>query len=252
MSLPMSAPLQPYPPQSNARAFLSGCVAAWSSVFMLVVTGSFAGIGALGHEFGFSVGWVVAATALIWAAPANVILVSALGTGAAPIEVALAVALSSVRLLPMVVALLPLIKTERTRQRDLLLPAHFTAISMWVEALRLLPQVPRENRIAFCNGIGTGFVAVAMAASAAGYYLAGGLPLPLAAMLLFLTPMSFLVSVIRNSRLLVDRLAFALGFAIGPLMVWGKVDLALMWTGLIGGTAAYAVARLYARKRRAP
>jgi predicted branched-subunit amino acid permease len=249
----MSTPLQPYPLQSNARAFLSGVGAAWTSVFVLVVIGSFAGIGALAHEFGFSIGWALVSTLLIWAAPAQVILVSTLGGGAALIEVALAVALSSVRLLPMVVALLPLIKTERTRPRNLILPAHFTAISMWVEALRLLPQVPRENRIAFCNGIGVGLVALAMAASAAGYYLARGLPLPLAAMLLFLTPMSFLVSVIRNSRQLVDRLAFAIGFVVGPLMIWGKVDLALMWTGLIGGSVAYAVSRLFAaRKRRTP
>ena len=228
-------------------------MAAWTSVFVLVVTGSYIGIGALAQQFGFSAGWAVASSLLIWAAPAQVILVSTLGAGAALIEVALAVTLSSVRLMPMVVALLPVIKTERTRMRDLILPAHFTAISMWVEALRLLPQVPRENRIAYCNGLGAGFVANAMAASAAGYYLAGGLPLPLAAMLLFLTPMSFMTSVIRNSRLLVDRLAFGLGFVVGPLMIWGKVDLGLMWTGLIGGTAAYAATRLYAaRKRRGP
>jgi hypothetical protein len=40
---------------------------------------------------------------------------------------------------------------------------------------------------------------------------------------------------------------------IGPLMTWGKVDLALMWTGVIGGSAAYAVSRLLAmRKQRSP
>ena len=248
----MSAPSQPHPPQPTARAFLSGAVAAFTSVFALVVTGTYVGIGALGYQFGFSVGWVVATSLLIWAAPAQVILISVLGAGAALIEVALAVTLSSVRLLPMVVALLPIIKTERSRTRDLILPAHFTAISMWVEALRLLPRVPRENRIAYCNGIGAGFVTIAMGATAAGYYLAGGLPLPLAAMLLFLTPMSFMTSVIRNSRFLVDRLAFGLGFVIGPLMMWGKVDLALLWTGLIGGTAAYVVSRLYARRKGKP
>jgi predicted branched-subunit amino acid permease len=248
----MAPPLQPYPVQSTPRAFLSGVVAAGTSVFAIVLAGSYIGIGALAHDFGFSAGWVTASTLLVWAAPAQVILVSALGAGAAAVEVALAITLSAVRLLPMVVALLPLLKTERTRPRDLILPAHFTAISMWVESLRLLPQVPRENRLAYCNGIGTGFMIVAMLAGAIGYYLAGGLPLPLAAMLLFLTPMSFLVSVIRNSRLLVDRLAFALGFAIGPLLIWGKVGLALMWTGLIGGTVAYLLARLYARRTRSP
>jgi len=37
-----------------------------------------------------------------------------------------------------------------------ILPAHFTAVSMWVEALARLPAIPRERRIAFCNGIGFG------------------------------------------------------------------------------------------------
>jgi predicted branched-subunit amino acid permease len=245
----MSAP-PPEPPPSAVRDFARGVKAAWTSVFSLVVTGSYIGIGALAHDFGFSLGWMVASTLLVWAAPAQVILISTLGTGATLIEAAIAITLSAVRLLPMVVALLPLLKHERTRQHQLVLPAHFTAISMWVESLRLLPQVPRESRIWWCNGIGVGFITVASIASAAGYALAGGLPLPLAAMLLFLTPLSFLISVIRNSRYLVDRLAFALGFAIGPLIIWSKVELALMWTGLIGGTLAYAIARLAARKRR--
>jgi len=245
----MSAPLQPAPPQSSARAFLSGVTVAWTSVFSLVLTGSYIGIGALAHQYGFSLGWMVASTVLVWAAPAQVILISTLGAGAALVEVALAITLSAVRLLPMVVALLPLLKSAQTRQRDLILPGHFTAISMWVEALRLLPQVPRENRIAYCNGIGVGFMAVACIASAAGYALAGRLPLPLAAMLLFLTPMAFLVSVIRNSRLMVDRLAFAIGFVVGPLLTLGEVGLALMWTGLIGGSVAYAITWLYGRRK---
>ena len=87
-------------------------------------------VGALGHDYGFSLPWVMLSTVLIWAGPAQVILISALGTGAAAIEVALAVGLSSVRLMPMVVALLPLLKGPTTRDRELLLPAHFTAVPM--------------------------------------------------------------------------------------------------------------------------
>jgi predicted branched-subunit amino acid permease len=236
---------------ASARAgFLAGIKAAWTSVFSLVLIGTYIGIGALSHDFGFSVVWMVASTLFVWAAPAQVILISTLGGGAAPIEAALAVTLSAVRLLPMVVALLPILKDERTRQWQLVLPAHLTAISMWVEALRLLPQVPRQHRVAWCNGIGIGFILVASSASVAGYYLASGLPLPLAAMLLFLTPMSFTISITRNSKLLVDRLAFVLGLVMGPLLTVAKVDLALMWTGLAGGTLAYAASRLWAARKR--
>ena len=74
---------------------------------------------------------------------------------------------------------------------------------MWVESLRLLPALPREERIAFCNGLGIVFIGAAELGSVTGFYLAASLPV-LTAALLFLTPMSFLVTTARNSRALVD------------------------------------------------
>ena len=74
--------------------------------------------------------------------------------GTALIETAVAVALSSVRFLPIVVALLPLVKRENARPWQLLVPAHFMAVSVWVEAMRHAPGLPREHRIPFCNGFG--------------------------------------------------------------------------------------------------
>jgi predicted branched-subunit amino acid permease len=241
-------PSEPESP-SAPSGFRHGLVVAARSVFAYVLFGTFIGIGALGHDFGFSLPWMVLSTALIWAAPAQVILISALGTGTGAIEAAIAVSLSGVRLLPMVVALLPMLRTERTRTHELLLPAHFTAISMWVESLRLLPSVPREHRIAFCNGLSAGLTLSAVLATAAGFYLAGSLPPIYAAALLFLTPLSFTVSVVRNSHLLVDRLAFAFGLVLAPVLATFNVDLDLLWSGIVGGTLAYL---LYRWKRRVP
>ena len=202
------------------------------------------GVGALAHDYGFSLAWVLLSTVLVWAAPAQVILLSALGAGATPLTAALAVGLSGVRLLPMVVSLLALIKRPDTRARDLILPAHLTAVSLWVEALRLLPSVPRAQRIAYCNGLGIAFVLAALAGTLVGFYLAASLPASLTAGLLFLTPMSFLISTVRNSRQLTDRLALVLGLGLGPLMAYEQVGLDLLWTGVIAGTAAYGVHRL--------
>jgi predicted branched-subunit amino acid permease len=234
---------------SNLAAFGRGVRAALTSVFMFVLFGTYIGIGALTHDLGFSLPWAMASTFLIWAAPNQVILVSALGAGAAPLETAIAVSLSGVRLLPMVVSLLPLIRTPATPTRALILPAHFTAVSMWVEALRLLPGLPHGRRIAFCNGLGFGFLMSATAASAMGFYLAGRVPPLLAAALLFLTPISFFLSVAGNSPRVVDRLALASGFVIGPALALGHVELDLLWTGIVGGTLAYAADRLWRARR---
>ncbi len=223
----------------NTAAWLGGFRAAWFSVFAYVLFGTYIGIGALAYDFNFSLVWVTLSTLLVWAGPAQVILISTLGGGAQLIEVAIAVGLSGVRLLPMVVSLMPVLRGPQTRTWQLLLPAHFTAVSMWVESMRLAPLMPVERRIPFCNGIACGYMVSAMVATVAGYYLAAWLPVLLTAALLFLTPMSFLVSIARNSRFLVDRLALILGLVLGPILAFQNVELDVMWAGIAGGTIAY-------------
>jgi hypothetical protein len=160
------------------------------------------------------------------------------------IEVALAVSLSGIRLFPMVVALLPLVRTRETRLRDLLLPTHFTSVSMWIESLRILPGMAVEHRLAFCNGLSVAFIGCAVTFGFVGYYLAAGLPPILAATLLFLTPLSFLISTARNARILMDRLALGIGLVLGAVLTVMHVELDLLLTGVGGGTLAYAIHRL--------
>ncbi|MGA8970907.1 MAG: AzlC family ABC transporter permease [Pseudolabrys sp.] len=217
---------------------------ALASVFFLVLAGTYIGMGALAHDFGFSPWWLALSTVLVWAAPAQVILISALGAGSALIEAAIAVTLSAIRLFPMVVALLPLLRGEGTRLRDLLLPTHFTSVSMWVESIRLLPGVPRERRIAFCNGLSVGYMSTAASFGFVGYYLAAELPPLFAGALLFLTPLSFLLSTARNAKAMMDKLALVLGLLLGTILTATNVQLDLLWTGISGGTLAYIVHRL--------
>jgi len=234
----------PGPPQSSVAAYLAGVLAAWRSVLAYVLVGTYVGIAALAHDFGFSLGWVVASTFLVWVGPGQVILISALGAGATALEAAVAVGLSGVRLLPMVVSLLPLLKDKDTPTRALILPAHLTAVSMWIEAQGLLPALPRDQRLPFANGLGIGFMVAAQLGTCLGYYLAVALPPLLTAALLFLTPMSFLISTTRNCRVLADWLALAIGVVLGPLLAWWQIGLDLLWTGIVGGSLAYGLHRL--------
>ena len=52
------------------------------------------------------------------------------------------------------------------------------------------------------------------------------------------------MSTVRNSKQFIDRLAFALGLIIGPLLAYYDVRLDLLWTGVAGGLLAYAFHRL--------
>jgi predicted branched-subunit amino acid permease len=229
---------------SNDSAYFAGMKSAWLSVFSLVLMGTYIGMGALAHSVGLSAWWLALSTVLVWAAPAQLILISAFGTGSALVEVALAVTLSATRLFPMVVALLPLVRRPGMRILDMLLPTHFTSISMWVESLRLLPKVSPERRLSFCNGLSTGYMGTAVVFGFAGFYLAAGLPPLLSGALLFLTPMSFFISTVNNARMMVDRLALVLGLMFGPLLAYWQLPLDLMWTGIVGGTVAYLANRI--------
>jgi predicted branched-subunit amino acid permease len=229
---------------SSSRAYFTGLLSAWTSVFCPVIGGTYVGLGALAHDFGLSIWWMTISTMVIWAGPAQLVLMSAFAGGAALIEIAIGVSLTGLRLLPMVVALLPLLRPGAKSGRDFILPTHFTSISMWVESFRLLPSIAPAFRIPFCNGLSSGFMSIAMTCGAIGYYLASGLPPLLAAGLSCLTPLSFLVSSARNCRQLLDYCAFAFGVVLGPLLAWYQVGLDLMWSGIIGGVAAYGIHRL--------
>jgi predicted branched-subunit amino acid permease len=227
--------------KSPSRTFALGMRSVTSTVLSLVLFTTYVGIGALAHEAHFSLGWALASTLLVFAGPAQIILISTLGSGATAIEAAIAVTLSAIRLFPMVVSVLPLMRAPETKKRQLVLAAHFVAITLWVESFRLLPKVPRERRITFVHGLGAGLVLVCLTATMIGYGLAAGLPALFGAAILLLTPLAFLLSTARNCRQLSDALALALGLALFPLVARFHTGVDILISGFLAGTIAYVV-----------
>ncbi|HWK97309.1 MAG TPA: AzlC family ABC transporter permease [Pseudolabrys sp.] len=233
--------LKSYP--SSSAAYLGGVRHALTSVFFPVMAGTYIGIGALAHDFGLSALWLTLSTLFVWAGPAQVILISGIGAGSALVEVAIAVTLSGIRLFPMVMALLPLLRTRETRTSDLILPAHFTSVSMWIESLRVLPSIAHEHRVAYCNGLASTYMGIGTVFGLVGFYLAAGLPPLFAAALLFITPISFLISTARSAVTMLDRLALGLGLVGGTAFAAMQIEFDLLWAGVGGGTIAYLVNR---------
>jgi predicted branched-subunit amino acid permease len=223
------------------RVFAWGMRSVASTVLSLVLFATYVGIGALAHDTHFSLGWVLTSTLLIWAGPAQIILISTLGSGATVVQAAIAVAVSGIRLFPMVVSVLPMLRTPTTKRRHLVLVAHFIAVTLWVECVRLLPQVPRERRIVFTHGLGIGLVCVCLTATALGYGLAANLPQLFGAAILMLTPLAFLLSTARNCRQLSDVLALVLGLALFPLVSLLHTGVDILISGVSAGTIAYGV-----------
>src|SRR6478736_7051523 len=248
--LPVALPPQDSPSwQSPVRAFAWGLRSVASTVLSLVLFATYLGIGALAHDTHFSLGWALASTAFVWAGPAQIIVISTLGSGATILQAAIAVTVSAIRLFPMVVSVLPMMRTPDTKRRQLVLAAHFIAVTLWVECYRLLPLVPRERRIAFVHGLGCGLLTVCMVATRIGYGLAANLPQLFAAAILLLTPLAFLLSTARNCRQLSDILALVLGLALFPLVSMLHTGVDILISGIAAGTIAYGVHWLRERER---
>jgi len=69
------------------------------------------------------------------------------------------------------------------------------------------------------------------------------LPPLLAAAILALTPLTFLLSTARNAQRLVDKLALALGLALYPLVSLLHTGVDILICGVTAGTIAYGVHR---------
>lgn len=230
------------PPETPRVWYWRGARAGLLSVQGIVLFASFIGFGGLIRDVGFPLLAALLSTLVIWALPAQLIVVGGFAAGSPVAVIALAVGLSSVRFFPMVASILPIIRGKSSLGTQLA-ASHFIAVSAWVESVRLMPAIPVDARMPFFFGLSNVFVFGSMIATIAGYLLAGTLPQALVNGLVFLTPISFLLQLIRNARDLVDWLALVFGLMLAPIFAQFGGAFELLWIGLLGGGAAYGVGR---------
>lgn len=231
------------PPFSDYRRWFLHGVAAAASVPALILISAFVGFAGLAREAGITLAQAVFMTGVVWALPAKVVLVGAIMTGSSLPAAAFAVALSSVRLTPMVVALMPELRGPRGRPWVLYLLSHFVAVTSWVLAMERMRGVPRPMRTAWYGGLGGTLVLVNMVVVAAVYAVAGSLSPSLSAALLMLTPIYFLTSLWGSARERAGHAAMIFGLVLGPVFHLFMPGFDLLAAGLIGGGAAFLLHR---------
>jgi len=211
---------------------------------MLVVAVSLIGVGGLARDAGFSIEIAIASTILIWAGPAQVLFFGAVAAKASWAVIALSISISSVRFVPMVVSLLPMLRTRRTKLITLLFAAHFIAVTVWAEGMRRLPGLPRDARLPYFFGFSFICIVGTSLSTAMGYVLVGELPMAWAAGLLFMSPIYFIATLARNARQPLDRYALVLGLVLAPFTeTFAPKGLDLVVLGLVGGTSAWFLTR---------
>lgn len=236
--------------EQPARVWFFRGARAAISIPAFILTAAFVGYTGLAHESGITLGQTLAMTGLVWALPSIVVLTGAINSGMGIVPTAIAVALASVRLMPMSMALAPMLKVEgKTRRWSLLIASHFVAVTAWVYAMRNLPDFPRYGRLPFFLGFASTVSTFVFFMTGIAYLLVEQLPPIIAGSLVLLTPIYFACSLWGAARMVADKLALLVGLVLGPVFFLTFPGLDLLWTGLAGGTGAYLVDRI-ARRRR--
>lgn len=215
-----------------------------------IVGFSFLGVGSLARDAGHPIGAAMLSTLLIYAAPAQLILYSALASGGLVVAAALAVGFSAIRLLPMTMAIMPYLRRPGQSLLTQCLLAHPVAATVWIENMRRLPGMDPEERVPFYTGFVVVCFSLCLTMTALGFLLVGTLPRPLAAALLCLTPIYFTVAMASAARQIGDWLSIAAGLVLAPVATTliGR-DFDLIAAGLGGGSAAYLADRAFRRRR---
>ncbi|MBA3446787.1 MAG: AzlC family ABC transporter permease [Pseudaminobacter sp.] len=246
----MQDPPEAVPIDLNSRRswYLRGVGAAFS-VPGLILASAFVGFAGLAKEAGLTLAQTVFMTGIVWALPGKVVLIGAILSGASLPAAAFAVALSSVRLMPMVVALVPELRGPRTPRWALYVLSHFVAVTSWVIAMERLGGIPRDIRTIFYAGLGSTLILANMVVVAVVFLLAETLPPAVSAALFLLTPMYFLTSLWGSARERAGHVAMIAGLALGPAFHLIAPQFDLLAAGLLGGAGAFAFHRHSRRKR---
>jgi len=216
-----------------------------TSLPAIILMSAFVGFCGFAVEAGVPLGEAVFMTGMIWALPAKVLLVGSILAGVSLPAAFITVALSSIRLMPMVAALIPEMRTEKTPTWLLLLLSHFIAITAYVFTMERIRDVPREHRVAFFAGFGMTVTTANIILVAVIYSTVANLPAMVAGGLFFLTPVYFLTSIWASTRERAGHIAMTIGLALGPLFHQIAPEFDILYAGLIGGTLAFFIDRFW-------
>ena len=214
---------------------------------VLVLFAGMVGFGAMGRTHGFDA-WMTGLTSLLmFALPGQVVMMEMFISGSSLLAIGFAVTLTSTRFVTMVVTLFPQLH-RRDRNPLLYLWVHMLAMTAWAVSMREFPRMRPQHRLNYFIGLALPCWLISPMGTVLGYFVAGWVPTPVTLALVFINPLFFLLT-FTDVKPWGNRLAIGLGCLLGPLFFILDSDSSLLLTGLVGGSAAYLVERVWLRPR---
>lgn len=230
--------------RSIFRRALADCLTA---SFWIVGAGML-GFGSIARDGGFDLPQALAATAGIWGLPGQVALVDLRAAGADVVAVVLASSLANARFMPMSMTVMPLLRAGRRTPAFFYLLVHLISANTWVLLARIQDRLSPRERQRYILFAGLLLMAMAVLATAVGYLATAALPSALALALIYLGVLFYALAV-ADVRERLYALALLIGAPLGLAGHWLSPDWGLLATGLVGGSAAFGLEWLLARRR---
>lgn len=221
---------------------LKGAKDAFSSPGLVLITTFFA-FGALANSIGANLLTALGLTAFVFAIPGQVVLLDEVSRNSSLVAVFIATSLTAIRLFPLTMSLMPVMRTKNTPRWLVYLLAHFIAVTVWVQSMIALPKIQKECRISYCLGLCMCLLALTSIATILGFLAASHLPSNINAALLMVTPIYFFLSLFFTAKSKQDQYAFLFGAILGGAFMFIVPEFALIAAGFIGGTIAYFLER---------
>ena len=210
----------------------------------LVLIISLVGFGALCCESNLGLDFALVQLITMWALPGQIAFIELYSSGSTMIAITLAVAMANARFLPMTATLMPMLRPGMRQPAWLYAMAHLMSFNAWIWVLRRCPELPPERRATYYMGFVTMTAFAGLFGAVAGYLLADVVPAIVLLTLIFINIIYF-VLMMAATRGLAAILAVIAGGVAGPLLHIVTADWGLLLSGLIGGTLAFGMARIW-------
>ncbi len=240
---------------SNEKEFASNHQAYWGGMRegagmpLVMVSSAMLGFGSLARDSGLSLDVSVALSIGLWGLPGQVAMAEMWAMGAPILAILVASSMGNMRFLPMALVTVPWFQGDGRAGWTRYLAAQVMSINIWTVFMRRAPALVVKRRYPYFMGVGSVCLIGGTCGTVLGYVLASTMPPAVTVALIFMNPAYFLFvfSSVRERNCII---AVILGAFTGPLLHQVTTDWSVPLTGLLAGTAAFALDRTATRRDR--
>ena len=176
-------------------------------------------------------------TSIVYAVPGMLALVELTASSSSLLNITVSVLLVNLRLMPMTMSLVPLIRTGKTWRDTLVI--HFVALTTWLTYFNHHSKIQKEKRGSFYVRLALTIWVISNCLGLVGYYVAGVVPDTVLTGLIFSNPLYFMCLLLGQMHKLQNFLAISVGALLLPIMIIYFADWSVLASGMIGGTIVY-------------